>query len=169
MIRARSVFAILVSVLPTFATAAGPSAAESEFRGLYKELVEINTTLSADNCIGAVTAMATRLKSAGIADADIHQIAPPDQPRKANLVAVLHGSDKNAKALLLLAHIDVVEAKREDWERDPFTLIEEDGYFYGRGTADDKAMAAIFVDAMMRYKKTGYRPRRDIKTRIDVR
>ncbi len=80
-----------------------------------------------------------------------------------NLVALLHGTDKKAKAILLLAHIDVVEAKREDWVRDPFTLVEEDGYFYGRGTADDKAMAAIFVDAMMRYKKSGYKPTRDIK------
>ena len=111
-------------------------------------------TLSADNCIGAVEAMAAWLKSAGYPDTDIHQIAPPDRPKKSNLVALLHGTDKKAKAILLLAHIDVVEAKREDWVRDPFTLVEEDGYFYGRGTADDKAMAAIFVDAMMRYKKS---------------
>ena len=107
--------------------------------------------------------MSARLKSAGIADADIHVIALPTHPTQANLVAVLHGTDKKAKALLLLAHIDVVEAKRADWVRDPFTLVEEDGYFYGRGTADDKAMASIFVDAMMRYKKDGYRPKRDIK------
>ena len=126
---------------------------QTQFRAIYKELVEINTTLSADNCIGAVEAMAARLKSAGFPDTDIHQIAPPDRPKKSNLVALLHGTDKKAKAILLLAHIDVVEAKREDWVRDPFTLVEEDGYFYGRGTADDKAMAAIFVDAMMRYKK----------------
>ncbi len=107
--------------------------------------------------------MSARLKSAGITDADIHVIALPTHPTQANLVAVLHGTDKKAKALLLLAHIDVVEAKRADWVRDPFTLVEEDGYFYGRGTADDKAMASIFVDAMMRYKKDGYRPKRDIK------
>lgn len=155
--------ATLLWVLSTAATAAPLTPEQAEFRGIYKELVEINTTLSADNCIGAVTAMTARLKSAGFPDADIHQIAPPDQPKKANLVAILHGTDKRAKALLLLAHIDVVEAKREDWVRDPFTLIEEDGYFYGRGSADDKAMAAIFVDAMMRYKTSGYRPRRDIK------
>ena len=139
------------------------TASQPEFRAIYKELVEINTTLSADNCIGAVNAMAARLKSAGIADADIRVIALPTRPTQSNLVAVLHGTDKKAKALLLLAHIDVVEAKRADWVRDPFTLVEEDGYFYGRGTADDKAMASIFVDAMMRYKKEGYRPKRDIK------
>ena len=142
---------------------------QTEFRGIYKELVETNTTLSADNCIGAVTAMAARLKSAGFPDADIHQIAPPDRPKKANLVAVLHGTDKKAKAVLLLAHIDVVEAKREDWVRDPFTLIEEDGYFYGRGTADDKAMAAIFVDAMMRYKKSRLPAAPRHQNRADVR
>jgi acetylornithine deacetylase/succinyl-diaminopimelate desuccinylase-like protein len=136
---------------------------EQAFRDLYKQLIEINTTLSADNCIGATQAMAARLKSAGFADADVQLIAPSDRPSKSNLVAVLHGTDKHAKALLLLAHIDVVEAKRADWVRDPFTLVEEDGYFYGRGTADDKAMAAIFVDAMTRYKTTGFRPKRDIK------
>ena len=135
------------------ANAASLTPEQTEFRAIYKELVETNTTLSANNCIGAVEAMAARLKSAGYADTDIHQIAPPDRPKKSNLVAVLHGTDKKAKAMLLLAHIDVVEAKREDWVRDPFTLVEEDGYFYGRGTADDKAMAAIFVDTMIRYKK----------------
>jgi acetylornithine deacetylase/succinyl-diaminopimelate desuccinylase-like protein len=159
----RLVVAIFVLVASFGAAAAPPTPEQAEFRGIYKELVEINTTLSADNCIGAVNAMAARLKSAGFADADIRLIAPPDRPTKANLVATLHGTDKHTKAVLLLAHIDVVEAKRADWARDPFTLIEEDGYFYGRGTADDKAMAAIFVDAMMRYKKSGYRPKRDIK------
>jgi acetylornithine deacetylase/succinyl-diaminopimelate desuccinylase-like protein len=154
---------VVLSVSCASAVAATLSSDEQAFRDLYKQLVEINTTLSADNCVGATQAMAARLKSAGFTDADIHLIALPDRPSKSNLVAVLHGTDKNAKALLLLAHIDVVEAKRADWVRDPFTLVEEDGYFYGRGTADDKAMAAIFVDAMMRYKATGFRPKRDIK------
>lgn len=136
---------------------------QAAFRALYQELVEINTSLSANNCIGATKAMAAHLRSTGYAETDIHLIAPPDRPTKSNLVAVLHGTDKHAKAILLLAHIDVVEAKREDWVRDPFKLIEEDGYFYGRGSLDDKAMAAIFTDAMMRYQKDGYRPKRDIK------
>jgi len=154
---------LLAIALATGATAAPSTPEEQAFRDIYKQLVETNTTLSANNCNGATNAMAARLKAAGYADADIHLIAPPDRPTKSNLVAVLHGADKNAKGLLLLAHIDVVEAKRADWVRDPFTLIEEDGYFYGRGTADDKAMAAIFVDAMVRYKKANYRPKRDIK------
>jgi acetylornithine deacetylase/succinyl-diaminopimelate desuccinylase-like protein len=84
-------------------------------------------------------------------------------PKKGNLVAVLHGTDKTAKAILLLAHIDVVEAKRADWKRDPFKLTEENGVFYGRGASDDKAMAAVFTDSMIRYKKDGFKPKRDIK------
>jgi acetylornithine deacetylase/succinyl-diaminopimelate desuccinylase-like protein len=81
-------------------------------------------------------------------------------------VAVLPGSDPKAKAILLLAHIDVVEAKREDWARDPFTLVEEDGYFYARGVADDKAQAAIWVDTLIRYRTEGYRPKRTIKVAL---
>ena len=78
-------------------------------------------------------------------------------------MAVLHGTDAKAKAVLLLGHLDVVEAKREDWTRDPFTLIEEGGYFYGRGATDMKAQVAAWVDAMVRYKEEGFKPRRDIK------
>jgi acetylornithine deacetylase/succinyl-diaminopimelate desuccinylase-like protein len=155
--------ALLIGVIAANVSAAPPTADQIAFRDVYKQLIEINTSLSANNCIGATQAMAARLESAGFADKDVQLIAPPDRPKESNLVAVLHGSDANAKALLLLAHIDVVEAKREDWVRDPFKLVEEDGYFYGRGTADDKAMAAIFTDAMMRYKKSGYLPLRSIK------
>src|SRR6185436_16808446 len=92
---------------------------------------------------------------------DMQIVVPPGAPKKGNLVARLKGTGAK-KPLLLLAHIDVVEAKREDWERDPFKLVEEGGYFYARGSVDDKAMAAIFVANMMRYKKQGYRPDRDL-------
>jgi acetylornithine deacetylase/succinyl-diaminopimelate desuccinylase-like protein len=136
---------------------------EAEFRNLYRELVEINTTLSVGSCTEAATAMKARLSAAGYADADLHLLIPPDQPKGGNLIAVLKGSDPKLKPLLLLAHIDVVEAKREDWTRDPFKLVEEDGFFYARGSSDDKAMAAVFTDAMVRYKKEGYRPKRGIK------
>jgi len=156
-----------IGAILTVALAANPawtaSPEELAFRDVYKQLVEINTTLSVGSCTEAAQAMAERLRSAGMADQDIHIIIPPDWPKQGNLVATLHGTSPDAGALLLLAHIDVVEAKRQDWVRDPFQLIEEDGYFYGRGTADDKAMAAIFVDAMMRYKQSGYRPERTIK------
>ena len=90
-------------------------------------------------------------------------LAPPEAPNDGALVAVLRGTDKSIKPILLLAHIDVVEAKREDWTRDPFKLVEENGWFYARGASDDKSMAAIFTDSLIRYKKEGYKPRRDIK------
>ncbi len=116
------------------------------FTTLYKQIVEINTTLSMGSCAVAANAMADRLRSAGIPDKDIHVIVPPGWPEQGNLIATLRSSVSDTDAVLLLAHIDVVEADRADWERDPFTLIEENGYFYGRGTEDDKSMAAIFVD-----------------------
>jgi acetylornithine deacetylase/succinyl-diaminopimelate desuccinylase-like protein len=94
--------------------------------------------------------MAARLKAAGFPDADLHLIVAPGHPKEGGLVAVLPGTDPKAKAILLLAHIDVVEAKREDWTRDPFTLVEENGYFYARGSSDDKAQAAIWVDTLAR-------------------
>ncbi len=86
-----------------------------------------------------------------------------EHPKDGGLVAVLPGTDRAAKAILLLAHLDVVEARREDWSRDPFTLVEEGGYFYGRGTFDDKSMAAVWVDTLVRLRKQGYRPKRSIK------
>ena len=88
---------------------------------------------------------------------------PPDRPNDGALIAVLRGRDRHAKPILLLAHIDVVEAKREDWERDPFKLVEENGWFYARGASDDKAMAAVFTDSLIRYRAEGFKPRRDIK------
>lgn len=107
--------------------------------------------------------MAARLRAAGVADSDLHLISHPDHPKEGGLVAVYRGRDPKAKAVLLLAHLDVVEAKREDWVRDPFTLIEEDGFLYARGVADDKAMAAIGVDSFIRFKREGYTPRRTLK------
>jgi acetylornithine deacetylase/succinyl-diaminopimelate desuccinylase-like protein len=136
---------------------------QAEFHDLYKELIETNTSLSVGSCTDAATKMGARLKAAGYPDADVRLLVPPGRPKDGNLLAVLHGSDPKAKAILLLAHIDVVEAKREDWVRDPFKLVEENGYFYARGASDDKAMAASVTDAMIRYRKEGFKPRRDIK------
>jgi acetylornithine deacetylase/succinyl-diaminopimelate desuccinylase-like protein len=141
----------------------GPRPDQLAFRAIYKELVEIDTTLSNGSCTRAAEAMAARLRGAGYPESDIQVIVPPDRPKDGNLVAVLRGSDPRVKPILLLAHIDVVEARREDWARDPFTLIEENGYFHARGVADDKAMAAVFVDSLIRFRREGYRPRRDIK------
>lgn len=136
---------------------------EAEFRSLYKELVETNTTYSQGNCTLAAQRMADRLIAAGMDKADLNVFEHPDFPKEGGLVAKYKGSDPTKKPILLLAHIDVVEAKREDWVRDPFTLIEEDGYFYARGTIDDKAMAAIFTDMLGNWKKTGFVPKREVK------
>jgi acetylornithine deacetylase/succinyl-diaminopimelate desuccinylase-like protein len=136
---------------------------QAEFRGLYKELVETNTTLSVGSCTLAAERMAARLKAAGYADKDIRLFSVPDHPKEGGLVATLAGSKPKAKPILLLAHLDVVEAKREDWERDPFVLVEENGYFYGRGSSDDKAQGAIFTDALIRLKKAGTTFRRPLK------
>ena len=138
-------------------------AGEAEFRALYKELVETNTTLSVGSCTKAAEAMKARLVKAGYPDSQLHIIVPPVRPQDGNLVADLPGSDSKLKPLLLLAHIDVVEANRADWVRDPFKLVEEDGFFYARGSADDKAMAAVFTDTMVRLKQEGFKPKRGVK------
>jgi len=133
------------------------------FRETYKELVETNTTLSAGDCTLAAKRMAARLIAAGYPDQDVRLFVPDEHPKEGGLLAVLHGSDPKAKAILMLAHVDVVEAKREDWTRDPFTLIEENGYFYARGTNDMKAQAAIWVDNLVRFREEGFRPKRSVK------
>ncbi len=133
------------------------------FRELYKELVEINTTLSVGSCTQAAEAMGARLKAAGFPESDVKVVVADGHPKEGSLVAILHGTDPKSKPMLLLAHIDVVEANRADWTRDPFKLVEENGYFFGRGTSDDKAQAAIWVDSLVRLKTSGFKPKRDIK------
>lgn len=129
-------------------------------REIYKELVEINTT---DTPAGSVTkaadAVAARLKAAGFPETDIKVLGP--DPRKHNVILRFRGTGAK-RPLLLLAHLDVVEAKREDWSFDPFTFLEKDGFFYGRGTSDDKAMAAQFVANILRLKEEGFKPQRDL-------
>jgi acetylornithine deacetylase/succinyl-diaminopimelate desuccinylase-like protein len=154
--------AALAAASPALAQApADPS--EPAFRALYKELVETNTTASAGDCTLAAHRMAARLTAAGYPDSDVKVFTTPGHDKEGGLFAVLHGRDPKAKAVLLLAHIDVVEARRADWTRDPFTLVEAGGYFYGRGASDDKAMASVFTDSMIRYRQEGFKPRRDIK------
>jgi acetylornithine deacetylase/succinyl-diaminopimelate desuccinylase-like protein len=129
-------------------------------RSIYEELVEINTAVETGSTTEAAQAVAKRLLAEGFPAADVQVLGP--HPRKGNLVARLRGQDKQLKPLLLLAHIDVVEAKRADWSFDPYEFREEGGYFYGRGTADDKAMAAIFTANLIRMKREGIVPSRDI-------
>ena len=140
-----------------------PRSDAAAFRQLYEELVETNTTLSGGSCTIAAERLAARLKAAGMPDSQLTLFTHPDHPKEGGLVAVYPGTSNTLKPILGIAHIDVVEAKREDWARDPFTLIEEGGYFYGRGTADDKAMAAILVDTLIRFQQSGYKPRRTVK------
>ena len=134
---------------------------QRELRDIYKELVEINTTDSVGSCTQAAEALKARLKAGGIAESDLQVLVPPGGPKKGNLVARYRGTGAK-KPLMLLGHLDVVEAKREDWERDPFKLVEENGYFYGRGASDDKSMVAVFVANLIRYRREGYRPERDL-------
>jgi acetylornithine deacetylase/succinyl-diaminopimelate desuccinylase-like protein len=126
---------------------------------IYKQLVEINTVTATGDTAAAAQAMAARLRAAGFPADDVQVFTPA--PRKGNLVARLRGNGAK-KPLLLVAHIDVVDAKREDWTTDPFKLVEKDGYYYGRGTGDDKFMAAAFVANLIRYRHEGYRPERDL-------
>jgi acetylornithine deacetylase/succinyl-diaminopimelate desuccinylase-like protein len=128
-------------------------------REIYQELIEINTTNSVGDNTKAAEAMARRLIAAGFLAADVQVLAPAS--RKGNVVARLRGTGAR-RPLLLLAHLDVVEANREDWSVDPFKLLERDGYFYGRGTSDDKAMAAAFVVNLIRYRQEGFVPDRDL-------
>jgi acetylornithine deacetylase/succinyl-diaminopimelate desuccinylase-like protein len=157
----RPTLIVLSALLCQQALAQAPTPAQQELRAVYKELVEINTTDSAGSCTVAAQAMAKRLKASGFTDADMQLIVPPNGPKKGILVTRLKGSGAK-RPLLLLAHLDVVEAKREDWVRDPFKLVEEDGYFYARGAFDNKAQGAIFVTNMMAYRRSGWKPARDV-------
>ena len=159
----RAVGACAVLGLSAAAHAASDDKGLARFRATYKELVETNTTLSAGDCTLAAERMAAHLKAAGYPDADVRVFVPEGHPKEGGLIAVLHGTDPKLKAILMLAHVDVVEAKREDWTRDPFTLFEQDGYFYARGSSDMKAQAAIWVDNMVRYREEGFKPKRSIK------
>jgi acetylornithine deacetylase/succinyl-diaminopimelate desuccinylase-like protein len=128
-------------------------------REIFQELIEIDTTNTTGDTTPAAEAMARRLLAAGFPAADVQVLAPA--PRKGNLVARLRGTGAR-RPILLLAHLDVVEARREDWTVEPFKLLERDGHFYGRGTTDDKNMAATFVVNLIRLRQEGWIPDRDI-------
>ena len=136
-----------------------PEPSRQLVRSIYAELIASNTSYTTGQTTPAAEAMAKRLLDAGFPREDV--VVAGAAPHKANVVVRYRGTGK-AKPLLLLAHLDVVEAKREDWSVDPFTLLEKDGYFYGRGTGDDKAQAAIWVANLIRYKQEGFRPERDL-------
>jgi acetylornithine deacetylase/succinyl-diaminopimelate desuccinylase-like protein len=154
---------MLSAALLTAPAIAAPRPDQAAFREVYKELVETDTAITTGSCTIAAERVAARLHAAGYSTQDARLFGVPDHPKEYGLIATLPGTDPKAEAILLLAHIDVVAAKREDWVRDPFVLVEENGYFYGRGTSDDKAQAAIFTDTMIRLKKDKTKLRRAVK------
>ena len=148
----------LLSLAP-LGPAQGQEDAKQQSREVFKELIEINTTDSVGNVTAAAEALAKRLRDAGFPEQDVIVAGPND--RKKNLVVRLPGTGQQ-KPILFLAHLDVVEARREDWTTDPFQFVEKEGYFYGRGTVDIKDGAAILVTNFIRMKKAGLAPNRDL-------
>ena len=161
----RMIVAAAVTLL-TGAVRAQPEALSAEqqrFRALFQEMVETDTSVTSGSCTDLAAKVAGHLRAAGYTDDQITLFSGPDHPKEGGIVAVLPGTSKVAKPILLLGHLDVVTAKREDWTRDPYKMVEENGYFYGRGTSDMKVIDAIWVDAMMRFRQQGYHPKRTIK------
>ncbi|RZA10266.1 MAG: M20/M25/M40 family metallo-hydrolase, partial [Lysobacteraceae bacterium] len=158
------------------ALAAGPAAAQvptgkmgalrpdrEQFLELYRELVETDTSVTTGDCTQAAAQIAARLKSAGFSDDQVVPFSVPEHPKEGGLVAVYPGTSTTLKPVLLLAHIDVVTANRADWVRDPYKLVEDNGYYYARGIADDKMMAATWADTLIRFRQAGYKPARTVK------
>lgn len=140
-----------------------PRPDQAAFRELYRELVETDTSVATGDCTALARKIAVRLKAAGFADDRLTVFTDPKFPLDGGIVAELPGTSKTLKPMLLLGHIDVVNARREDWQRDPYRFIEEGGYFYGRGTADMKGLAAIWIDTLARFRRDGFQPQRTIR------
>ncbi len=162
MWRLMATAAVTAASIPT-AAPAQQRPDQQTFFNLYKELIETNTVVDQGSCTRAAQQIATRLKAAGYSGEQVTVFSTPEHPNDGGVVASLPGTDANAGAMLLLGHLDVVAAKREDWQRGPFKLVEEGGFYYARGAVDDKAMSAIWADAMIRFKEQGFRPKRTIK------
>ncbi|MGA3201368.1 MAG: M20/M25/M40 family metallo-hydrolase, partial [Bryobacteraceae bacterium] len=149
----------LLALLPTLSAATLDEATRRLARDIFQQLIEINTTDSVGSTTVAAEAMAKRLLDAGFAKDDVKVLGPND--RKGNLVVRFHGTGAR-KPILIIGHLDVVEARREDWTTDPFQFVEKDGYFYGRGTQDMKVDDAILITTLIRFHRENYRPDRDI-------
>lgn len=155
----KALFVVPVVLIAIASSAQIDDATKQLSRDIFQQLIDINTTDSVGNVTTASEAMAQRLRDAGFPDSDIQIMGPND--RKKNLVVRFHGTGKY-KPVLLIGHLDVVEAHREDWTTDPFQFVEKDGYFYGRGTQDMKSGDAIMMTTLIRMKKEGFKPDRDI-------
>ena len=159
MLRVQDLLCFSLLSLPLSAASLPPPEYQKLTHEIYKQLIEINTSYSTGATTPAAQAVAERLRAEGFPASDIQVLGAA--PHKMNVVVRYHGSGRH-KPLLLLAHLDVVEAKRSDWSMDPFVLTEKDGYFYGRGTIDDKAQAAIWIANLIRYKRENWKPDRDL-------
>ena len=153
----------IAAVATSGAWAQNGDAGRMAFREIYEEMVEIDSSPTTGSCTKVAQAVEKRLKAAGYPASDIQLIIPPGKPDDGNIVATLRAQNPAKKGVLLMGHIDVVDARREDWERNPFTLFEENGFFYGRGTADMKGQAAVWLDLMIRLKQErNFRPSRNL-------
>jgi acetylornithine deacetylase/succinyl-diaminopimelate desuccinylase-like protein len=155
--------AVLTAGAPQGAAAQTPAPSADQFRKILKEMVETDSSVISGSCTAVADKIAAHMKANGFPVENITLLAPAEQPKAGNIVAVLPGRDPKLKAVLMSGHIDVVNAKREDWVRNPYELIEEGGYYYGRGVADMKGQAATYIDAMLRYNTEKYKPLRTIK------
>ncbi len=145
------------------AGAPAPSAGQLAFRDLFRELVETDTSVATGSCTALAGKIAARFRAAGFAEDQLAAFQDPAFPLDGGLVVTVPGTSAKAKPMLLLGHIDVVNARAEDWVRGPFQFIEEGGYFYGRGTSDMKMLDAIWIDTLIRFKAEGFKPKRTIK------
>jgi acetylornithine deacetylase/succinyl-diaminopimelate desuccinylase-like protein len=157
--RAPLVAAVFILVVAGIAPAQIDDVTKQLAHDIFKQLIEINTTDSVGSTTVAAQAMADRLLAAGFPASEVYVGGP--NPRKGNLVARLRGTGAR-KPILFICHLDVVEARREDWSTDPFQFIEKDGYFYGRGTHDIKDGDAILMTTFIRLRKEGFKPDRDL-------
>ncbi|KEQ53853.1 M20/M25/M40 family metallo-hydrolase [Sphingobium chlorophenolicum] len=159
---AAATMAAMTSALAASASHAAPPD-DASFRALLKEMVETDSSFDTGNCTAVTEKVAARMKAAGFPEQNLHLFVPDGHPKAGALVAVYPGRNPKLKAVLMLGHIDVVNARRADWTRDPYAFIEEDGYYYGRGVADMKAQDAIWIDNLLRFQAEKYRPLRTIK------
>ncbi len=163
----RSILALWCATLAASLPATGRAQSQASpadrtlARDIFRELIEINTTDSLGNTPRAARAMAQRLLAAGFQTADVQVLIGPDA-KHGNLVARYRGTGSGGRPIIVFAHLDVVPARRSDWSIDPFTFLEKDGYFYGRGTTDDKVGDAVLVDDFIRLKRAGFKPSRDL-------
>src|SRR6185503_11171555 len=157
-------FGIAIAGATLTATAASPltpasAEVQAQAREIYRTIIGFETVAGKGQVPVMARYLAEKFRSAGFPSQDIH-ILPLGET--ASLIVRYAGDGTGGKPILLLAHMDVVVAKREDWTRDPFTLVEENGYFFGRGTSDIKGDIALITTTFLRLKREGFKPRRDL-------